>query len=154
VYLAALGDFDLLRVLFETITIPRAVFEEVTVAGATFPVARAVLEARDKWILLVDVPDVAQTRAFEIIGLDPGESEALALALSTHPDAVLLDDQDAVHQAVSLGLNVIRTPGVYRLAKQRGLIGQVRPKLDALRGAGFWLRDEHYRIILERAGEL
>jgi predicted nucleic acid-binding protein len=39
------------------------------------------------------------------------------------------------------------------LAKERGFVRAVRPKLDNLRRAGFWLRDEHYRMILESAGE-
>jgi predicted nucleic acid-binding protein len=39
------------------------------------------------------------------------------------------------------------------MAKQRRLLTAVRPKLDELRRAGFWLRDEHYRRILESAGE-
>lgn len=64
-----------------------------------------------------------------------------------------MDDGDAVRIASNLGLNVIRTPGIYRLAKQKGLIGAVGPKLDDLRSAGFWLRDDHYRVILESAGE-
>jgi predicted nucleic acid-binding protein len=43
VYLAALGDFELLRHLFGKIAIPQAVFEEVAVGGARLPVAHSVL---------------------------------------------------------------------------------------------------------------
>ncbi len=64
-----------------------------------------------------------------------------------------MDDGDAVKIARELGINVIRTTGVYRLAKQRGLIERLAPKLDELRSAGFWLRDDHYRIILNSVGE-
>jgi hypothetical protein len=39
VYLAALGDFELLRKLFVEIAIPPAVFDEVVVRGSGFPVA-------------------------------------------------------------------------------------------------------------------
>jgi predicted nucleic acid-binding protein len=48
VYLAALGDFDLLRALFFEIAIPLAVFEEVVVNGAGFPAARFVLAAEGR----------------------------------------------------------------------------------------------------------
>jgi predicted nucleic acid-binding protein len=48
---------------------------------------------------------------------------------------------------------VIRTPGIYRLAKERRFITAIRPELDDLRRAGFWLRDEHYGMILKSAGE-
>jgi predicted nucleic acid-binding protein len=64
-----------------------------------------------------------------------------------------MDDGDGIRAAVAAGANVIRTPGIYRMAKQRRLLTAVRPKLDELRRAGFWLRDEHYRRILESAGE-
>jgi predicted nucleic acid-binding protein len=51
-------------------------------------------------------------------------------------------------------LTVVRTPALYLAAKQAGIIQQVKPKLDALRASRFHLRDEHYRVILHRAGEL
>ena len=154
VYLAALGDFDLLRVLFDEITIPPTVFQEVAIAGARFPVSPAVLAARDKWIHVRGVRDPTLADHFRSAGLHPGESEALALAVEIQPDALLMDDQEAVHRAVSLGVNVIRTPGVYRLAKQRGLLPAVAPKLEDLRRAGFWLRDDHFSTILRSVGEL
>jgi predicted nucleic acid-binding protein len=67
---------------------------------------------------------------------------------------LLIDDGDGIRSASAAGINVIRTPGIYRLAKERRLIPAVRLKLDDLRCAGFWLRDEHYRMILKSLGEL
>jgi predicted nucleic acid-binding protein len=64
-----------------------------------------------------------------------------------------MDDRDGIQAAATAGINVIRTLGIYRLAKGRGIFSAVRPKLDELRRAGFWVRDEHYRIILESLGE-
>jgi predicted nucleic acid-binding protein len=153
IYLAALGDFELLRILFDEITIPQAVFEEVVIAGSQYPVAREVLAAQGTWMHVQIPQNVAQVENFQGMGLDPGESAVLALAQQVHADGLLLDDADAIHSATRLSLNVIRTPGVFRMAKEKGLISAVRPKLDALRKAGFWLRDEHFRLILERAGE-
>jgi predicted nucleic acid-binding protein len=66
---------------------------------------------------------------------------------------LLMDDSDGIRSAAAAGANVIRTPGVYRMAKDRHLIPAVGPKLDDLRKAGFWLRDEHYRMILRSVGE-
>ena len=121
---------------------------------ARFPVARLVEQARRHWIQVRPVTDWIRVNGLRTAGLDPGENEALTLGIETRADALLLDDQAAVEEAARLGINVIRTPGVYRLAKQRGLIPAIRPKLDELCGAGFWLREEHYRIILRSAGEL
>ena len=153
-YLAALGYFELLRTLFQEIAIPTAVFQEVVVAGARYPVSREVVTAQGKWIHVQSVKGGPELEGFRQAGLDPGESEALVLAQELNSEGLLLDDSDAVRIASGMSLNVIRTPGIFRLAKQRGLILTVAPKLDALRSAGFWLRDDHYRIILQSAGEL
>lgn len=153
VYLAAVRDFELLRVLFDEIAIPRAVFEEVVIGGAQFPVAREVVAAQGRWIYVHDLGDASKAEEFRKAGLDDGESEALALALALQPESLLLDDSDAVRRAATLGLNVMRAAGVYRLAKQKGLIEAVAPKLDDLKQAGFWLSDDHYRAVLKNVGE-
>ena len=86
-------------------------------------------------------------------GLHLGEAEAIVLAGESSAGALLMDDGDGVKAGRTDGANVIRTPGIYRLAKHHRLIAAVRPKLDDLRNAGFWLRDEHYRMILKSLGE-
>jgi uncharacterized protein len=154
IYLAALGDFDLLRALFLEITIPPAVFEEVVVRGAGFPVARFVLAAEGEWVHVRSPSDISEAATLRQRGLHAGESETLALAQEIQSEALLMDDRDATQWSFRLGLNVIRTPGIYRLSKERGFISAVAPKLDDLRRAGFWLREEHYRTILKSAGEL
>jgi|SRR5580704_16505869 predicted nucleic acid-binding protein len=92
-------------------------------------------------------------RSTAAIGLHRGESEAIVLAVALGSEALLMDDSDGIRSALSTGANVIRTPGVYRLAKERGFVEFVRPKLDDLRKAGFWLRDEHYQMILQSVDE-
>jgi hypothetical protein len=153
VYLAALDDFELLRELFTEVAIPPAVFQEVAIKGAQFPVARNVVAAQGTWIRVWSLRDDSRPAEFREVGLHAGESEALALAQELQSEALLMDDGDAVAIARKLGINVIRTTGIYRLAKQRGLIERLAQKLDELRSAGFWLRDDHYRIILTSVGE-
>lgn len=80
IYLAALDDFDLLRTLFDEVTIPPAVFDEVVVGGAEFPVARSVIAAQGKWIQVRNLGDASKAEALGLSGLDRGESEALVLA--------------------------------------------------------------------------
>lgn len=152
-YLAKLGDFELLRALFQQIAIPQAVFQEVVIAGSRYPVAHEVAAAQREWIHVNKVNDVQHVEVLLGSGLDAGESEALVLSRQLSAEALLLDDSDAVRIAANMSVNVLRTPGVFRLAKERHLIPAIRPKLDALRSAGFWLREDHYRIILENAGE-
>ena len=152
-YLAALSDFELLRTLFGKIAIPQAVFGEVAVGGAHLPVAYSVQGAMASWLSVQDIANTFEADRLRLAGLHPGESDAIVLAAELGSEALLMDDGDGIRFAVAAGANVIRTPGIYRLAKQQRLIAAVRPKLDELRKAGFWLRDEHYRMILESAGE-
>jgi len=59
---------------------------------------------------------------------------------------LLLDEQRAVEFARSVGLTIMRTGTVYAAAKRAGLI-------DALRTAGFWLRERDYQATLNACGE-
>lgn len=153
VYLAALGDFELLHVLFGEVAIPQAVFGEVAAGGTHIPVAHAVEAATASWLSVRQIGKTPEADRLRLAGLHPGESDAIVLATELGSEALLMDDGDGIRFATAAGANVIRTPGIYRLAKQRRLIAAVRPKLDDLRKAGFWLRDEHYRMILESASE-
>jgi hypothetical protein len=87
-------------------------------------------------------------------GLQAGECEAIILAGQLHIGTIVLDDRQGVQEAEARTLTVVRTPALYLAAKRAGMIQQVKPKLDSLRVSGFRLRDEHYRVILQRAGEL
>jgi hypothetical protein len=64
--------------------------------------------------------------------LGPGEREASCLALEVIASAILLDDDPARKLAGQLELSVVGTAGVLVLAKERQLISNVRPCLDAL----------------------
>ncbi len=76
----------------------------------------------------------------ESSGLDIGEAETIVLAHETNQQFVVVDDHVAVQVSRSLGLEIVRTAAVYVAAKKYGLIETVRPKLDSLRLAGFWLK--------------
>jgi predicted nucleic acid-binding protein len=54
--------------------------------------------------------------------LDPGESEAIALAVEVHADVVLMDEQAGRQEAVRRGLRVAGTLSVLDEAEQAGLV--------------------------------
>lgn len=85
--------------------------------------------------------------------LDPGEAEAISLAMELKAEWVILDDRAARRLAKNLGLAVMGTGGVLFAAKGRGFLTAVRPPLDALRAKGFHLRKDVYEKILSAAGE-
>ena len=153
IYLAALNDFPLLKEFFGSLVIPPAVYEEAVIQGSAYPVAQAVASA--VWIRVEPLRRIGESVEFAPgIRLHAGETQAILLAKQLNADSLLMDDSDAVATARLLGLNVIRTPGIYRLAKEQGRIPSLRDKLDQLRAAGFRLKDTHYKKILGSAGEL
>jgi len=86
--------------------------------------------------------------------LDPGETEALALALSLHADYILLDDQAARQAATKLGQRFTGIGGILLLAKASGLIMAVAPALDRLQKEGrFYLSPAFRAEMLRLAGE-
>ena len=86
--------------------------------------------------------------------LDPGESEAIVLALDTQADLLLLDERKARAVAARLGVRFIGLLGVLLEAKRRGHILSVKPLLDSLIvKAGFWLGSQVYSRALREAGE-
>jgi uncharacterized protein len=69
-------------------------------------------------------------------GLDPGESEAIALALELRPDTLLIDERLGRRLAVRHGLLVTGLLGLVVLAKQRRLIAEIVPVIGELQNKG------------------
>jgi uncharacterized protein len=61
------------------------------------------------------------------MNLHAGESEAITLALERRCDAIILDDKMARETAGRLGLRVIGTLGLLILAKEKGVVSEIRP---------------------------
>jgi predicted nucleic acid-binding protein len=155
IYLAALGDFELLPRLFGEIHIPSAVWTEIVDQGDGFPVQPAALQAvAQGWLRLrpLQVP-VELIHAGER-RLHLGEAEVIQLAEELSADVALIDDRAAVIQARARGFRVVPTIAIYIDAKRNGMIGSVKEKVDRLRAARFRLTDRDYRAILAAAGEL
>ena len=153
-YLATLGDLDLLPKLFGAIVIPSAVWQEMVIDGKTKRGAIEIEQARDKWLSVEPVLRRNSVDALTAAGLHLGEAEAIALAVQRSLTTVFMDDERGVQHARVQGLTVVRTPALLIAAKRRGWIEKVKPKLDQLRAAGFRLKESHYALILEDAGEL
>ena len=70
------------------------------------------------WFLLAFPSDQAQVDLL-LQQLDRGEAEAIALALESKADALLIDELDGRAIARKHGLSVLGTLGILLLAKQR-----------------------------------
>jgi predicted nucleic acid-binding protein len=60
--------------------------------------------------------------SFTLAQLDPGESEAIALATEVHAEVVLIDEQAGRQEALRRGLKVAGTLAVLDEADQAGLV--------------------------------
>lgn len=147
--LAAIGQLDLLRQLYQNVFIPAAVYRELTAASGSHP--GAIVQSLD-WIEARDVANRLLVTALRI-DLDEGEEEAIALAQEISADLLLLDERRGRAVAGRFGLRVVGLLGVLVDAKQQGLIPEVKPLLDALVRAGFRISQDLYARVLQAAGE-
>jgi predicted nucleic acid-binding protein len=132
---------ELLSLLFSSVLIPPGVAIEVGPSITELP-----------W-LIERQPRQPIGAHVERAGLQSGETEAIALAIETRAQWVMLDDEPARRFARQLGLPVIGTVGLLLAAKRRTLITSVRPILDDLIAADFRLSLEIYASVLSEAGE-
>jgi predicted nucleic acid-binding protein len=149
--LAIIGRLDLLRHFYETIHVPDAVWNELVKQGAGKPGSEAI--AATSWIQTHTVqnqPLVAALRE----QLDPGESEAIALALEIKATLVLLDETEGRRVATLHGLNKTGALGILLQARKHGIIHSMQNEMEKLQQqAHFWISPPLFEKLLRAAGE-
>lgn len=128
---------EILPKLFGCVLVPPAVLSEF---GSQFD-----------WIAVEQLADSTLSNLLRMT-VGSGEAEAIALAIQMKHQ-LITDDKQARSIAEQLGVKVKGTLGVLLLAKQAGIIENVRSNVDALELNGFHLsealRDEILRIANE-----
>ena len=151
--LAIIGRLSLLQLQFQEVRIPvavRAELDQLSHADALKSVQQAFSEG---WITTRAVQGTKVAQLLQAT-LDPGEAEAIALALELSADLVLLDERDGRAAAERAGLRVTGLLGVLLRAKKEGLIHAIQPEVEALRTrARFFVSPRLERHALEIAGE-
>jgi predicted nucleic acid-binding protein len=151
--LAMCNKLDLLQSLFDTVYIPQAVYNELNVPEK--PEFDRIAEwAKGKIVPAVNVPLINALR----VTLDPGESEAIALYWEKQADYLLIDEKRGRAIARSSGVKIVGTAGILLrtegpMAKERGLIPEIKSSLDILIRNDFRISDLLYRQLLRKAGE-
>lgn len=147
--LAASGALDLLRGLFETVTITRLVKDEVTGRGERPGAPEIDAAMRAGWLRVAPAPP----ETWRFAELDAGEASTIALAAGHESALVLMDDALGRAQAAELGLEVLDVGGLLLAAKRAALIDAVQPLLARLFKRGFTMPDQARRDLLRDAGE-
>ncbi len=147
--LAYLNRLPLLLNLFDSIRIPEAVFREVSKVGKPHS---QELEAFCKPFVAHVSNRLAVDLLHETLGI--GESEAIVLAVETPNSIVLVDDLKARRVVQRRQLDLIGVVGVLLLAKQRGLIVNLKSQLDILIANDIRIGRKLYNMMLQQVGEL
>lgn len=119
-YLILVHAIDVLPRLFQRISIPLEVREELT-RPASPAIVRSWIEHPPPWldILSVNMTHVTDPALAE---LDPGERAAILLAEANHGDLLLIDERAGAAAAQQRGLTVTGTLGILDLASQAGYL--------------------------------
>lgn len=143
----------LLTQLYRQVIIPEAVYLEL--ADIDPPVPGALEAQSADWLQSRQVTDLSVVQRLQNQArLDPGESEAIALALELKADLLLIDERRGRAEANRLGLRIIGLLGILVEAKRRNLIPAVKPLMDAMIATSeFRVSPALYNQILEMVDE-
>jgi predicted nucleic acid-binding protein len=148
--LAKIGQMNLLSDVFGQIIIPQEVYNEIT--SGKHPAAIALPLA--SWVEVRSVTDSQKVANLQTAtNLDLGESAAIILAEELGADYLLIDEIAARRIAKSRSLPIIGLVGMLLLAKQKGLISNVKSVLDNLMANGTRISQRLYQYALITAQE-
>lgn len=149
-HLARVDLLHLLQALFNVVYIPEAVYQELVQYGDQVPGSMEVKTL--SWIKKEKVRNTAMVTVLSTT-LDPGESEAIALAVEKNADLLIIDEFTGRNMATQHGVNITGVLGILLKAKERKLINKVKPHLDNLRATKFKVSPSIYEAVLNAAGE-
>lgn len=148
--IANLDLLDMLPSLFGEVLVPPAVEAELL-----YPPNRshAVDVSAVEGVRVVPLSETGRAATLRKL-LDPGESEALALAEQRTAEALLIDELAGRRVATAMGLRAVGTLAVLLEAKQRGLVHEIIPLIDRLEAEfGFFMSQALRAHIVREAGE-
>lgn len=129
VALSAVGKLDLLHALYGEVIVPAAVYREAVTDAVGQP--GYADRAAATWLRVKSLTDRTLAESFAD-KLDPGEAEAIALAVELSAELLLVDERKARQIAMGLGITITGVLGILAEAKQRGLIPGVKEVVDQL----------------------
>ena len=140
-YLILIDCVHVLPALFGEVFVPPVVLDEL--GHADSPELIRNWGAKPPTWLIVQAPKHLDSS----LQLNPGESQAIALAQELHADRLLMDETAGRAVATGRGLQVTGTLGVIEAAARRGLIA-LRASLLRLQQTSFRASPDLYRRLL------
>jgi predicted nucleic acid-binding protein len=140
-YLILIEQIHVLPQMYGSVVIPQAVRDELKSLAAPDQV-RSWIGQPPMWLEIRIPQNISDTLP---AGLDPGERDAILLAVELHADQLIVDDRQGRQEAQKLGIPVVGTLGVLKEAAIRGLL-DLRKAVARLQSTSFHVSPE----ILER----
>lgn len=148
--LSHVGRLDILKKLYGEVTIPEAVYNELSVKAES--VCKKAVDSSLDWIRVDKIKNQMAKTMYKT-QLHDGEVEVMILAKEVAADVVIIDDANAKKHAKYLGLPVTGTLGVLIKAKQKGYINELRPILQRMVESGIYLSQSLIELCLKQVGE-
>jgi predicted nucleic acid-binding protein len=140
------NNLFILKDLFEKITVPTAVYKEITAKEQ-----EKIIFDKIEWIETRNIKNTQENVLLEKL-IDKGEAQAIVLAKELKT-TLLLDDAKARKYAKLLNVEVIGTLGLLKIAKNRGVIPSVKKIISGMLAEGYYIEDKLVTQILEDVGE-
>lgn len=143
---------DLLKNIFKEVMIPVEVKEELLAGERGGTEEDDIRRAIDEWAKVENVKNMLAVESLRS-HIGNGEAASIILYKETKADFLAINDLKARGIAHAMGVKIIGSLGILRLAKDKGLLKEIKTSLDELRKIGAYISDELYRRILIDAGE-
>jgi len=145
--LSSINQIGLLKEVYSSIIVPRAVIEEINEGGKINVPDLTTFD----WIEVI--PNLTNFENRLLFQLDYGEQQVVLNALKLKLDLVLIDDKTARNIAEYLGINVKGTLGVLVEAKRKGLISSFKERALKMKEYGIRFSEQLINEISSSLGE-
>jgi predicted nucleic acid-binding protein len=150
--LIVIGKLHLLKLTYGHILIPPTVWREV-IALEKYGIDLSEFR-NTSWIEMIPI-QAEDLKLMQSFKLDPGETEAIALASLIRADLLVIDEKLGREIARKLGLKTTGLLGTLVSAKNLDNTISVKQIMDELANkAGFWISKDLYLEVLKLSGEL
>lgn len=147
--LMKLQRLDLLEKLFGTVIVPNAVFEELISNSNYLNETQLVVEC--PFLQSLEISDRQSIKILrEVVGLDAGESEAIALAEEKNADLLIIDERKGRRVAKQMELKIIGTIGILLHAFDCKILSQkeILTYSEKLRSSRIRISDSLFELII------
>ena len=143
-YLLLIGEVELLPKLFGEVLIPASVFQELSHPRAPKVVSQWIAHL-PAWVKIATLRGPALE-----LGLDPGETEAISLAVELGIPAILVDERRGRIAAKKQGIVPVGTLNVLESADIRGFV-DLESAVDKLRVTSFHIDTATLDTLVEES---